>query len=174
MQWAKKQTGFTIVELLIVIVVIAILAAITIVSYTGIQQRTYDSAIQSDLNAIGKKIVQYEIQNSQFPTGATQLSSLNLSVTKGAYDTQAMLSGSSYYNLVYCWPIASNPNVFTLVAKSKSGAVFQYKEGSVTKVNYSYSGGSIAICNASGVTISNGSARDWFFSSDAWQPYIGG
>jgi prepilin-type N-terminal cleavage/methylation domain-containing protein len=39
MQWAKKQTGFTIVELLIVIVVIAILAAITIIAYNGIQQR---------------------------------------------------------------------------------------------------------------------------------------
>ncbi|MDB5168192.1 MAG: Fimbrial protein [Candidatus Saccharibacteria bacterium] len=35
----KKQTGFTIVELLIVIVVIGILAAITIVAYNGIQDR---------------------------------------------------------------------------------------------------------------------------------------
>lgn len=39
---ALKETraaGFTIVELLIVVVVIAILAAITIVSYNGIQER---------------------------------------------------------------------------------------------------------------------------------------
>jgi prepilin-type N-terminal cleavage/methylation domain-containing protein len=35
----SRQTGFTIVELLIVIVVIAILAAITIVAYIGIQER---------------------------------------------------------------------------------------------------------------------------------------
>jgi prepilin-type N-terminal cleavage/methylation domain-containing protein len=35
----EKQTGFTIVELLIVIVVIGILAAITIVAYNGIQER---------------------------------------------------------------------------------------------------------------------------------------
>ena len=34
--WAKNKQAFTIVELLIVIVVIAILAAITIVAYTGI------------------------------------------------------------------------------------------------------------------------------------------
>ena len=34
--WAK-QAGFTIVELLIVIVVIAILAAITIVAYNNVQ-----------------------------------------------------------------------------------------------------------------------------------------
>lgn len=35
MQWAKKQTGFTIVELLIVIVVIAVLAAIVTVAYNA-------------------------------------------------------------------------------------------------------------------------------------------
>ena len=38
-QWVSKKSGFTIVELLIVVVVIAILAAISIVAYAGIQNR---------------------------------------------------------------------------------------------------------------------------------------
>ncbi|MDN5835366.1 MAG: prepilin-type N-terminal cleavage/methylation domain-containing protein [bacterium] len=40
---AKSKEGFTIVELLVVIVVIAILAAITLVSYNGIQRRAHNT-----------------------------------------------------------------------------------------------------------------------------------
>ena len=52
-----KQTGFTIVELLIVIVVIAILAAMSIVAYNGIQERARESHIASDLRTLEEAIV---------------------------------------------------------------------------------------------------------------------
>jgi prepilin-type N-terminal cleavage/methylation domain-containing protein len=45
----SSRNGFTIVELLIVVVVIAILAAITIVAYNGIKQRADASALSSTL-----------------------------------------------------------------------------------------------------------------------------
>ena len=45
----RKREGFTIVELLIVVVVIAILASITIVSYNGIQGQARQAKIESDL-----------------------------------------------------------------------------------------------------------------------------
>lgn len=45
------QSGFTIVELLIVIVVIAILAAIVIVSYNGISRRAIETSMKSDLRS---------------------------------------------------------------------------------------------------------------------------
>ena len=51
-----SSSAFTIVELLIVIVVIAILAAITLVSYNGITQRARDSAVQSIANQIGTTV----------------------------------------------------------------------------------------------------------------------
>jgi len=63
-----KQKGFTIVELLIVIVVIAVLAAITIVAYNGIQNRAKASAAQSAAAQATKKIMTYAIQNNdQYP-----------------------------------------------------------------------------------------------------------
>jgi type II secretion system protein G len=65
--WAK-QTGFTIVELLIVIVVIGILAAITIVAYNGIQQRGRDSDRKSGISTIQKALELYHADNGGYPT----------------------------------------------------------------------------------------------------------
>ena len=64
---SQKQTGFTIVELLIVIVVIGILAAITIVAYNGIQNRANDSRRISDLSQISKALEVYYVDNSKYP-----------------------------------------------------------------------------------------------------------
>lgn len=53
----KNQGAFTIVELLIVIVVIAILVAISIVAYSGIQERARSSKIAQDLNTLERAIM---------------------------------------------------------------------------------------------------------------------
>jgi prepilin-type N-terminal cleavage/methylation domain-containing protein len=52
----KRQAGFTIVELLIVVVVIAILAAITIVAYNGITKKALISKLNSDLSTAAKTL----------------------------------------------------------------------------------------------------------------------
>ena len=63
-----KSKGFTIVELLIVIVVIAILAAITIVAYNGIQQRAHTSSAKTAASSLRKKIEAYAAFNNAYPT----------------------------------------------------------------------------------------------------------
>lgn len=59
-EWARslfsRQRGFTIVELLIVIVVIAILAAITVVAYTGIQDSARTSALAQGIKQVEKAL----------------------------------------------------------------------------------------------------------------------
>lgn len=66
----NKSQGFTIVELLIVVVVIAILAAITIVSYNGITSRANASAAKSTAASVQKKAELYQAENSLYPTVA--------------------------------------------------------------------------------------------------------
>lgn len=63
----KSTNGFTLVELLIVIVVIAILAAITLVTYNGIQKRALDTQRISDINALTKGMQLWTIDTGVAP-----------------------------------------------------------------------------------------------------------
>jgi prepilin-type N-terminal cleavage/methylation domain-containing protein len=64
---SQKQHGFTIVELLIVIVVIGILAAIMIVAYNGVQKRANSSAASSALTQSSRKLSLYQVDNGTYP-----------------------------------------------------------------------------------------------------------
>lgn len=63
----SRQSGFTIVELLIVIVVIGILAAITIVAYNGIQQRGRDAQRRSDVASLQKALELFRAEKGGYP-----------------------------------------------------------------------------------------------------------
>jgi prepilin-type N-terminal cleavage/methylation domain-containing protein len=67
---SKKQRGFTIVELLIVIVVIGILATLVIVTFTGIQQKARDTKRKTDINALDSHTEAFYAQNGYYPTYA--------------------------------------------------------------------------------------------------------
>lgn len=60
----QHRSGFTIVELLIVIVVIGILAAITIVAFNGVSQKARVALLQSDLESSTKKLEVFKTTTS--------------------------------------------------------------------------------------------------------------
>lgn len=98
--------GFTIIELLIVVVVIAVLAAITVVTYNGIQYRARASQASAALSDAGKKLEIYKIDNGAYPLSGNVASAgvIDSSVTyqytsTGAddYCLTATVSTVSYY-----------------------------------------------------------------------------
>lgn len=109
--------GFTIIELLIVIVVVAILATISVVAYGNIANRAYDTAIQSDLSQFKKSLMMFASETGNYPR-ATQFFEevARGAVSKEAYDV-------TVYNLYYCSD-ASKLDQFGIAARSKSGKNF--------------------------------------------------
>jgi prepilin-type N-terminal cleavage/methylation domain-containing protein len=104
--WAeqKRQTGFTIVELLIVIVVIGILAAITIVSFNGVTAKAYNAKVQAGVNAYAKAINSYNAE-------------------KGAWPPQSVGCLGSGYASDQCW---SGPNGNLAVSTDLDAALSPY------------------------------------------------
>ena len=79
------QKGFTIVELLIVIVVIGILAALALVSYNGIKARADEASLKSELSSANRKVHTYKTTNSEaFPVDTTT-AGISVSATHSLY-----------------------------------------------------------------------------------------
>lgn len=66
----KKQSGFTIVELLIVIVVIGILAALVLNTFQGVQARARDTERRTDVNSIATQLEAYYADFGHYPDGS--------------------------------------------------------------------------------------------------------
>ena len=177
--WASQnKSGFTIVELLIVIVVIAILAAISIVAYNGIQNRAYDTSVRNDLNVLAKKAELYKIDETsdKYPFG-TQYDT----VDNGAADKMNMqLSRSAYaisptvnYNFLNCTNSSSPGSDYAILAISKSGKRLWIGSGSggVQEYTGAVAWGEIAACTS--VLPGSGGNGAGYSSASNWRSWTG-
>ena len=97
-----NKSGFTIVELLIVVVVIAILAAITIVAYNGIQNRAKSSAVQNTAAQVSKKIAIWQVDNPSQAPGTLAAAGIDTATSTSNYEYSPG-SGSNW-----CVTVTSN------------------------------------------------------------------
>jgi prepilin-type N-terminal cleavage/methylation domain-containing protein len=122
----RSASGFTIVELLVVIVVIGILAAITIVSYTGISQKAVLASLQSDLSTSAQKLKMYQVEHSAYPAALDDSNCPKDST--GAVDALYCLKPSPGNRFVYG---SSSPySTFSLTATNDNGISYQVTDNS--------------------------------------------
>lgn len=156
------KNGFTIVELLIVIVVIGVLAAITIVAYNGIQNRANRSSISSDLRNISKQLAIYNIDQNRYPITASDMQTIMLNINKTAYTETATSSGA-----IYC--VRTDGTAYSITTRVRSGDMIYYS--SLTDKILPYTGATITpqLCTDSGI---NNSTHMPFRIDGTWASWI--
>lgn len=120
----NKQKGFTIVELLIVIVVIGILATLVIVTFTGIQQKGRNTQRQTDIKALNGYVESFYAEYGFYPTGVDmQTDTFRAQFMKGL-DPKALTdpkqADTETISTTLVPPTDANPFVYSYVA-SNSG-----------------------------------------------------
>lgn len=143
-----NKRGFTIVELLIVIVVVAILAAISITAYINVTNRTHDSAVLSDASLITKNLELYKVENGKYPQEASEFPE-NLRITKASYATNVN-------NVLYC--LNKGTDQYNLALVSKSGKGYWITSGQTTVVTGGVVSETGAICGEVGTNWTNNSS----------------
>ncbi len=172
MNTSVTSRGFTIVELLIVIVVIAILAAISIVAYTGIQNRAHNTALQSDLRTVGGQILLDQTLSDSGQPATADATGLTgkVKVSKHSYNTTGISSGQ----FAYC----RNNEYFALLARSKTNVTYVYRSIGGTIGTVSNTGNLNSLCASGGVANSStGYAAVWLihptaYAPDVWAPWV--
>ena len=116
----KRDQGFTIVELLIVIVVIGILALLVITTYAGIQSKARNSKRQTDLKSLQTQIEAFFSQNGYYPSN-TDLNSASWRTTNmKSLDANALVDPSSTSST------CSGSTQTTCLADNNTGQAKQY------------------------------------------------
>lgn len=131
----RKQSGFTIVELLIVIVVIGILVALVVTTFSGIQRKARNTERESDVKAIHSQLEAYFNEEGVYPAlgddgindaewRSDNMRSLDpeaLQDPKG--DSQALCAEVS--DTCYGYVVADEGATYTLTANLEGGGTYQ-------------------------------------------------
>ncbi|MDQ1288029.1 MAG: type pilus assembly protein PilA [Actinomycetota bacterium] len=134
-----RDEGFTLVELLVVMVIIGILSAIAVPVFLNQRQKAQDTATKSDVSNAGQQLATYYVDNDKQLTAAVDAATHTLTFQDGA------------------------TNVLTVKISDGTAA-----PGAGTVLNY-VAGAGTTCPNATGWSIhlynKSGDKKDWWYSS---------
>ena len=112
----KRTRGFTLIELMLVVLVIAILAAIAIPSYQQHLRKGRRANAEAFLSDVASRQQQYLLDARGYALGATALTDLNVTAPNDV---------TAYYTITVTPAAATVPPSFTITATPIAGGVQQ-------------------------------------------------
>lgn len=138
----RRDSGFTLIEVLVVIGILGILAAIATPMFLGARTSATDVAVKSDVTALKKAVLAYRMANNGAYVAVTALKKDGYSGPSLAYGTSASPSYATAAG-VTATPPSTTAEHFCVAATSPTGAQwFATDERSVSKV-----GGGLNLCD---------------------------
>jgi type IV pilus assembly protein PilA len=114
----RRNTGFTLVEVLIIIAIIGLLAVIAIPQFIGYRSRAIDAQLKSDLRNAAVAVESYFTKNSVYPASVTEIESYGFHPTDGVTLTLTIVAPNSYL-ITAAKPGGTQPS-FTLTSSTGS------------------------------------------------------
>ena len=122
MHWLSKRrtgrrSGFTLVELLVVIVVLAVLAAIVLPKFMDSSTRSKESSLKTDLKLLRNAVSVFQADIGKYPNTLADLAATDKTTVKGA--DGAVVSATDWHG----------PYLDSVINDPISGAAFTYTNG---------------------------------------------
>lgn len=111
--------AFTLIELLLVMVILVVLAAVVVPKFTSRSEQARDTAAKTDITNLETALDAFEIDNSRYPTSEEGLEALvrapaSVQGWRGPYIKRGVPTDPWGQPYVYKYPGTHNPNGFDL------------------------------------------------------------
>ena len=121
-----NRTAFTLIELLLVLVILAVLAAVVVPKFTNRSEQARVTAAKTGISSIETALDAFEVDNGRYPTSDERLDALvnapaNMQNWHGPYIKGGVPTDPWGNPYVYRYPGANNPNGFDLFSMGADG-----------------------------------------------------
>jgi len=122
----RSRRAFTLIELLLVLVILGVLAALVVPRFTDRSRQARETAAKTDISRISTAITAFEIDTGRFPSNEEGLAALisapgNVQGWRGPYLERGMPTDPWGNQYVYRYPGQRNPSGFDLYSLGADG-----------------------------------------------------
>lgn len=110
----KKNNGFTFIEILVVVTIIALLTSVAVATYTTFLKQSRDAKRKADLSQLSAALEMYRSNENTYPVGSVWATTLNVLKTPVIY-TQSLPTDPKNSSYVYYYSSATGTD-YTLAA----------------------------------------------------------
>lgn len=133
----KRNKGFTLIELMVVIAVIGILASVALVSLTGVQKSARDAQRKSDISTYRTAMERYYADLQVYP-GSAGTGDSTSGAGAGIFTTAGELVSKSYMPKVLTDPQNAASNCKISTAAAAQACLYKYLSNATSNTGSSY------------------------------------